>query len=215
MQQGLFGLISRFWQVVVHYLCLIYQWYANKPVAEFLDIFFTEHFGTTASEIRFVPFFRIFLSFLLLVCRKNNFWFLFCMKLVPIAVVFLLCENFIFSLPNLVLYDTKHFFSILTDLSNFTQEVTIFPPTKVPLAKVWSETCSYKKNIQKRGSSRLQKFFKIGVIINSQHWQENICVGVSLFNKVTGLKTYNFIKKRPKHRCFAENIAIFLRIAFF
>ena len=166
MQQGLFGLISRFWQVVVHYLCLIYQWYANKPVAEFLDIFFTEHFGTTASEIRVVPFFRIFLSFLLLVCRKNNFRFLFCMKLVPIAVVFLLCKNFIFSLPNLVLYDTKHFFfnldwfeqlhtgsddfsSIKSSLSKgliwnmFLQKK--HPKTwKQPFAKVLQNRCYYK-----------------------------------------------------------------------
>ena len=34
-----------------------------------------------------------------------------------------------------------------------------------------------------------------------------------LFNKVAGLQAYNFIKKRLQHRCFAVNIAKFLRIA--
>ena len=33
----------------------------------------------------------------------------------------------------------------------------------------------------------------------------------SLFNKVTGLQTCNFIKKRLQHRCFPVNIAKFLR----
>ena len=33
----------------------------------------------------------------------------------------------------------------------------------------------------------------------------------SLFNKVGGLKTCNFIKKRLQHSCFPMNIAKFLR----
>ena len=37
----------------------------------------------------------------------------------------------------------------------------------------------------------------------------------SSFNKVAGLKTYNFIKKRLWHRCFPVNIANLLRTAFF
>ena len=32
----------------------------------------------------------------------------------------------------------------------------------------------------------------------------------SLFKNVAGLKAYNFIKKRPEHRCFPVNIAKFL-----
>ena len=32
----------------------------------------------------------------------------------------------------------------------------------------------------------------------------------SLFKDVAGLKAYNFIKKRPEHRCFPVNIAKFL-----
>ena len=35
----------------------------------------------------------------------------------------------------------------------------------------------------------------------------------SLFNKVAGLKAYNFIKKRRQSRCFSVNIAKFLRTA--
>ena len=36
-----------------------------------------------------------------------------------------------------------------------------------------------------------------------------------LFNKVTGLKVCNFIKKRLQHRCFLVNIAKFLRTPIF
>ena len=36
----------------------------------------------------------------------------------------------------------------------------------------------------------------------------------SLFDKFKGVQTFSFIKKRPQHRCFPENIANFLRIAF-
>ena len=37
----------------------------------------------------------------------------------------------------------------------------------------------------------------------------------SLFDKVAGLKAYNFNKKRLLHRCFPVNIAKFLRTALF
>ena len=37
----------------------------------------------------------------------------------------------------------------------------------------------------------------------------------SLFNKVAGLKAWNFIKKRPQDRCFPVNIAKFLRLYLF
>ena len=37
----------------------------------------------------------------------------------------------------------------------------------------------------------------------------------SLFNKVTGLKTGNFIIKRIRHRCFPVNIENFLRTVFY
>ena len=51
-------------------------------------------------------------------------------------------------------------------------------------------------------------FFKIGAIKNFTDFTEkHMCW--SLFNKAAGLKTYNIIKKRLQHRCFAvkfENI---------
>ena len=53
-------------------------------------------------------------------------------------------------------------------------------------------------------------FFKICVldnfaILTGKHVLE------SLFNKVAGLKTCNFIKKRLQHRCFSVNIASFFK----
>ena len=36
----------------------------------------------------------------------------------------------------------------------------------------------------------------------------------SLFNKISGLKVCNFIRKKLQHRCFPVNIAKFLRTAF-
>ena len=36
----------------------------------------------------------------------------------------------------------------------------------------------------------------------------------SFFDKVTGRKTYNFIKKRLQHRCFPVNISKILGIVF-
>ena len=50
------------------------------------------------------------------------------------------------------------------------------------------------------------KFHKI-------HWKTPVLE--SLFNKVAGLKAYNLIKKRLRHRCFPVNIAKLLRTAFF
>ena len=37
----------------------------------------------------------------------------------------------------------------------------------------------------------------------------------SLFNKVAGLKAYNFIKKTLQRRCFRVNLAKCLRVTFF
>ena len=36
----------------------------------------------------------------------------------------------------------------------------------------------------------------------------------SFFNKVTGLRLATVLKKRPWHRCFPVNFAIFLRTPF-
>ena len=48
----------------------------------------------------------------------------------------------------------------------------------------------------------------------SQYSPENTCVA-ALFNKVTGLKTCNFIKKKIQPKVFPVNIATFLRTALF
>ena len=55
-------------------------------------------------------------------------------------------------------------------------------------------------------SSRTQMIFKIGVFKISQYLWENTCI-----NKVAGLKTCNFIKRRLQHWWFPVNIAKFLR----
>ena len=56
-------------------------------------------------------------------------------------------------------------------------------------------------------SSRLPMFFKVGVLKNFEL--------ELLSNKVTGLKPYNFIKKRLQYRRFHVNTSKFLRTAFF
>ena len=53
-------------------------------------------------------------------------------------------------------------------------------------------------------SSRLQMFFNKGVCKFLQISQETPVLE-SLFNIVAGLKAYNFIKRRPQHRCFLVN----------
>ena len=50
-------------------------------------------------------------------------------------------------------------------------------------------------------SSRSQIFFKIGVLKNFANFTGKAPVLESSFNKVAGLKTCNFIKKRLQHRC--------------
>ena len=64
-------------------------------------------------------------------------------------------------------------------------------------------------------SSCSQMFFKVGVLKNFTNLTgKNLCWGL-FFNKVAGVTTCNFIKKRLKHRCFPVVIAKFLRAAFF
>ena len=50
-------------------------------------------------------------------------------------------------------------------------------------------------------SSRSQIFFKIGLLKNFANFTGKAPVLESPFNKVAGLKTCNFIKKRLQHRC--------------
>ena len=68
--------------------------------------------------------------------------------------------------------------------------------------------------LQPSRSSHLQMLFKIGCLKNLVISIGNTCSGVS-FYKTAGLKAYNFIKKRPQHRCFPVSIAKFLRTPFF
>ena len=68
--------------------------------------------------------------------------------------------------------------------------------------------------LQTSRSSHLQMLFKIGCLKNLVISTGNTCSGVS-FYKTADLKAYNFIKKRPQHRCFPVSIAKFLRTPFF
>ena len=53
-------------------------------------------------------------------------------------------------------------------------------------------------------------FFKINVLKNFARFTKKEPVLESLFNKVTSLQTYNFIKMRLQQRCFSgENREIF------
>ena len=54
--------------------------------------------------------------------------------------------------------------------------------------------------------------FKIGVFKN---FARKTPVLESLFNNITGMKAWNFLKKRLQHKRFPVNITKFLRTAFF
>ena len=66
-------------------------------------------------------------------------------------------------------------------------------------------------------STRLQVFFKIGVIIcfHKFHMKNPLFptkkTSLSLFNKVAGLQACNFIKTRLQHRCCPVKFPKFLR----
>ena len=62
-------------------------------------------------------------------------------------------------------------------------------------------------------SSRLQMFFKIGVLKDvSIFTEKHLCR--SLFNKLAGLQLWILLKKRLQHRCFPVSTAEFLRTTF-
>ena len=52
---------------------------------------------------------------------------------------------------------------------------------------------------------------KIAILKNFCNIQRKTPVLETLFDKVTGLRAYNFIKKRHQHRCFPVNITTCLR----
>ena len=126
------------------------------------------------------------------VVQKSIFCFFiwFFMKIFPIAVVLLLYKNLILFLriwsPHIVLYYRKHFYSILTNLSNFSHSKSPI----VPFAKFRSDL----KNFLTKHFPTMQPF--TNVLQNRSSYKfpnihKKISVLESLFNKVT----YNFIKK--------------------
>ena len=62
-------------------------------------------------------------------------------------------------------------------------------------------------------NSRLQVFFKIAILKNFAIFTRKRLYW-SLFDKFTGLKACNFIKKRLQHRCFLLNFVKVWRKAF-
>ena len=150
------------------------------------------------------------------VVQKSIFCFFiwFFMKIFPIAVVLLLYKNLIFFLriwsPHVVLYYRKHFYSILTNLSNFSHSKS----STVPLGKFRSDL----KNVLTKHFPIMQPF--ANVLQNRSCYKfpdirKKMPVLEPLFSKVTCLVTCNFIKNRRLHRCFPVNITRCLRKAFF
>ena len=71
-----------------------------------------------------------------------------------------------------------------------------------------SKTRVMRKKLQKQSfADILQERFSY----KFRNFHRKIPVLESLFNKVARLKTCNFIKKRPQHRCFLVKLAKFLR----
>ena len=68
----------------------------------------------------------------------------------------------------------------------------------------------FSRNLSLQRSSHWRCTVKKVFLKISQISQENVFVGVS-FNKIEGLKTWNFIKKRLQDRCFPLKFARFLR----
>ena len=58
-------------------------------------------------------------------------------------------------------------------------------------------------------------FFKIDVLKNFAKFHRKTPVLQSLFDKVVGLQTCNFIKKRLEYRCFFCEICEFFKNTFF
>ena len=59
-----------------------------------------------------------------------------------------------------------------------------------------------------RSSQRVLKIF-------AKFTGKYLCQKSIFFNEVSGLRAFNFFKKRPQHRCFPVNVAKFLKKAFF
>ena len=96
---------------------------------------------------------------------------------------------------HLVLFDRKHFCSILTDLSN----LSFLFPQKFPLL-------SYDlKDVLTKQFPKMQKQPFANVLQNRCSYKfpsihKKICVLKSLFNTVKDLKACNFNENRPQHK---------------
>ena len=173
-----------------------------KQVAKCLRTAFTEYLLTTASEIPRVSFLKIFFfvsldkSFLLhrrcLISKFSEILILVCRKIFsafyPIlqeifsnSYGFPLMQEFNPFYPQLVLYDRKHFCSVLTDLSNlsflFYQK---FPFLSYDL-----------KNVPTKQFPKMQKQLFANVLQNRSSYkflniQKKISVLKSLFNTIRG-----------------------------
>ena len=130
--------------------------------------------------------------------QKNILFFIrFYMKLFPIAVVSLFIRiQSLLSSPSTLLKEI--FFFNLTNFSNLSHGKS----SKVPFDKFWPEKCSHKT------------LSKIGVLIKFPEIHKKISVLESHFNKLTGLMTWNLIKKQPHHRRFPV-ISQNIWVAFF
>ena len=112
--------------------------------------------------------------------------------------------------PHVVLYYRKHFYSILTNLSNLSHSKSSIVPfakfrsdLKNVLIKHFPTTQPFANVLQNRSSYKFHDIHK------------KISLQEPLFNKVTRLMAFNFIKNRLLHRCFPVNITKCLRKAFF
>ena len=141
MKKRPFFLIWVFWQILTGCCPLTAVYFNNMQINRwqiFKDTFFTEHFGTTASETHRVSFLRSFFFCLWInlfcfvadiSCRNFlKLWQLICRKLFSafypdshetFSIVSLLCKNLIFFLLTLALYDRKHFCSTLTEIMQY------------------------------------------------------------------------------------------------
>ena len=78
---------------------------------------------------------------------------------------------------------------------------------------IYHKMTKFLLTINKRQKQPSEVFCKKGILINFAIFTGKKPVLESPFNKITGLKACNFIKKRLQHRRFLVNIVKFLRIS--
>ena len=152
---------------------------------------------------------------LILLCRNTFLFFVqFFTKLFPIAAVLLLYKNLIFFQriwsPHVALYFRKHFYSILTNLTNLSYSRS----SVVPFAKSRSDL----KNVLTKHFPTMQPF--ANVLQNRSFYKfPDICKIISVLEsflmKLHAWWPATLLKNRLLHRCFPVNITKCLRMAFF